>query len=170
MCHIVTLDPIVHGEVPLASKTMLDQVSILLAEDNQDDVFLMRRAFAEAAIPNPLIVVRNGREAVDYLAGKGAYSQRDQYPLPGLILLDLKMPWMDGFDVLSWLRRQPQFQTLPVVVLTSSRLQSDIDQTRLLGVYDYRVKPSDLAELVELLGDIRKCWLDERPTPLSLQE
>ena len=149
---------------------MLDQVSILLAEDNQDDVFLMRRAFAEAAIPNPLMVVRNGREAVDYLAGKGAYAQRDQYPLPGLILLDLKMPWMDGFDVLSWLRRQPQFQNLPVVVLTSSRLQSDIDQSKLLGVYDYRIKPNDMAELVELLGDIRKCWLDQPPTPLSLQE
>jgi CheY-like chemotaxis protein len=138
---------------------MLDQVPILLAEDDRNDIFLMRQAFAQAAIPNPLIVVRNGREAVEYLAGKGAYAEREKYPVPGLMLLDLKMPWMDGFDVLSWLRRQPRYRGLPVVVLTSSKLQSDIDQSRVLGVYDYRVKPSDFAELVNLLADIRQCWL-----------
>jgi CheY-like chemotaxis protein len=77
------------------------------------------------------------------------------------MLLDLKMPWMDGFDVLSWLRRQPQLRALPVVVLTSSRLRSDVERSRLMGVYDYRVKPHDLAELVSLLVDIRKCWLNE---------
>lgn len=141
---------------------MLDQVPILLAEDDRNDIFLMQQAFAQAAIPNPLMVVRNGREAVEYLAGRGAYAEREKYPVPGLMLLDLKMPWMDGFDVLSWLRRQPRYQGLPVVVLTSSRLQSDIDQSRLLGVYDYRVKPHEPTELVRLLADIRKCWLDER--------
>jgi CheY-like chemotaxis protein len=154
-------DPIVHSEVPLALKTMLDQVPILLAEDDQNDVFLMRQAFAEAAIPNPLLVANNGREAIDYLAGNGAYAERQKYPIPGLILLDLKMPWMDGFDVLRWLRRQPQYHSLPVVVLTSSKLQSDIDQTRLMGVYDYRVKPHGFSELVSLLGDIRRCWLNQ---------
>jgi CheY-like chemotaxis protein len=143
----------------LGFEAMLEQVPILLAEDNRNDVFLMQQAFAQAAIPNPLIVVRNGREAVEYLAGKGAYAEREKYPVPGLILLDLKMPWMDGFDVLIWLRRQPQYRGLPVVVLTSSRLQSDLDQSRVLGVIDYRVKPHDLAELVDLLADIRKCWL-----------
>jgi CheY-like chemotaxis protein len=80
----------------------------------------------------------------------------------GLMLLDLKMPWMDGFDVLSWLRSRKQFDTLPVVVLTSSKLQSDIDRSRQLGVYDYRVKPQLLEDLVRLLDDVRKCWLDER--------
>lgn len=141
---------------------MLDLVPILLAEDNRDDIFLMRQGFARAEIPNPLAVVTNGRDAVDYLAGKGAYADRDKYPVPGLMLLDLKMPWMDGFDVLSWVRRQPEYRTLPVVVLTSSRLQSDVERSRLLGVFDYRVKPNDLAELVSLLVDIRKRWLDER--------
>lgn len=150
------------GIRPLALKIMLDQVPILLAEDDRNDVYLMRRAFVEAAVPNPLIVVRNGREAVDYLAGKDAYSDREKYPLPGLMLLDLKMPWMDGFDVLSWLRRQPQYDALPVVLLTSSRLQPDVAQSRLMGLYDYRVKPHDFAELVSLLADVRKCWLDER--------
>ncbi len=153
------IDSIAHGNVPLAVKIMLQQAPILLAEDNQNDVYLMRRAFAEAAIPNQVLVVKNGREAVDYLAGKGDYAQRDKYPLPGLMLLDLKMPWMDGFDVLSWLRRRPEFHSLPVVVLTSSRLQCDIDQSRLMGAYDYRVKPTDLPELVALLDNICKRWL-----------
>ena len=72
------------------------------------------------------------------------------------------MPWMDGFDVLTWLRRQRQFDTLPVVVLTSSHLQSDIDRSRQMGVYDYRVKPHRFEDLVSLLDDVRKCWLDER--------
>jgi CheY-like chemotaxis protein len=142
--------------------TMLNDAAILVAEDDENDIFLMNRAFKRAGIPNPLFVVHNGQEAVDYLAGKGDYAQRDKFPLPGLMLLDLKMPWMDGFDVLKWLRTHPQFDTLPVVVLTSSKLQSDVDQSRQLGVYDYRVKPHGFDDLVRLLDDVRKCWLDER--------
>src|SRR5262252_10160973 len=132
---------------------MLDHVPILLAEDEENDVVLMRKAFERAGLPNPIMVVENGREAVDYLAGKGEFAQRDKFPLPGLLLLDLKMPWMDGFDVLVWLRRHRSFDTLPVVVLTSSRLQSDIDRSRMLGAYDYRVKPHDFEHLVRLLDD-----------------
>jgi CheY-like chemotaxis protein len=141
---------------------MLDQVAILLAEDDENDIFLMGRAFDRAGIPNRLMVVHNGQEAIDYLAGNGNYAQREKYPLPGLMLLDLKMPWMDGFDVLTWLRSHRQFDTLPVVVLTSSKLQSDVDKSRQLGVYDYRVKPHAFDDLVHLLDDVRKCWLDER--------
>jgi CheY-like chemotaxis protein len=141
---------------------MLDQVPILLAEDDKNDVFLMRRGLEKAGVPNPLFVVENGREVIDYLAGNGEYADREKFSLPGLMLLDLKMPWMDGFDVLSWLRSRKQFDTLPVVVLTSSKLQGDIDRSRQLGVYDYRVKPQLLEDLVRLLDDVRKCWLDER--------
>jgi len=150
------------GSLPGAAKTMLDDATILLAEDDQNDVFLMQRAFQKAAVPNPLFVVNNGQHVVDYLAGTGDYAQREKYPLPGLLLLDLKMPWMDGFDVLAWLRRHRQFDTLPVVVFTSSKLQSDIDRSRQLGVYDYRVKPHEFEDLVRLLDDVRKVWLDER--------
>jgi CheY-like chemotaxis protein len=141
---------------------MLNNVAILLAEDDENDIFLMGRAFDRAGIPNPLFVVHNGQEAVDYLSGKGQYAQRDKFPLPALLLLDLKMPWMDGFDVLAWLRTQPQFDALPVVVLTSSKLQADIDKSRDLGVYDYRVKPHVFEDLVRLLDDVRQCWLDEK--------
>lgn len=141
---------------------MLNDVPILLAEDNENDIFLMGRAFDRATIPNPLFVVHNGQEVVDYLAGKGQYSDRGKYPLPSLLLLDLKMPWMDGFDVLNWLRTQNQFDTLPVVILTSSKLQADIDRSREMGVYDYRVKPNAFEDLVRLLDDVRRCWLDEQ--------
>jgi CheY-like chemotaxis protein len=141
---------------------MLTKVTILLAEDDENDVFLIRRAFNRVGIPNPFFVVHDGQQAVDYLAGTGDYAQRDKHPLPGLVLLDLKMPWMDGFDVLKWLRGHPQFDLLPVVVLTSSKLQVDVDKAREFGVYDYRVKPQGLDDLVRLLDDVCKCWLDER--------
>ena len=141
---------------------MLDQVPILLVEDDKNDIFLMRRAFDNAGFLNPLHIVHNGQQAVHYLEGAGEFGQRDKYPLPGLMLLDLKMPLMDGFDVLAWLRAQKQFNALPVVVLSSSKLDSDIDKSRELGVYDYRVKPQNFEDLVRLLDDVRKCWLDER--------
>ncbi len=141
---------------------MLEQVSILVAEDDANDIFLMRRAFERAGVQNPVAFVRSGSEAIDYLSGAGAYAQREQHPLPGLFLLDLRMPGVDGFDVLAWLRTQHQFDTLPVVVFTSSKLQTDIDRSRDMGVYDYRVKPSTFQDLVRLLDDVRKCWLDER--------
>ena len=141
---------------------MLNDIPILLADDDQNDVFLMRRALDSAGYLNPLCVVHNGQEVVDYLEGAGRFSPRDKHPLPGLLLLDLKMPLMDGFDVLAWLRGHPEFDTLPVVVLTASRLEEDIHRSRELGVYDYRVKPHAFEDLVRLLDDVRKCWLDER--------
>ncbi len=140
---------------------MQNQLAILLAEDDENDIFLMRRAIDRAGIPNPLIVVHNGQEAIEYLAGDGQYTNRSKFPLPGLMLLDLKMPWMDGFDVLRWVRQRPQFNTLPIVVLTSSKLQEDIDKSRDMGVYDYRVKPHAFEDLVRLLDDVRQCWLEE---------
>jgi CheY-like chemotaxis protein len=142
---------------------MLDHVPILLAEDDPNEVFLMQRAMKRAALPNPVYIVSNGQEVIDYLSGKGAYRQRDRFPLPGLMLLDLKMPWMDGFDVLRWLRGKSQFEALRVVVLTSSRLQSDIDKSKKMGAYDYRVKPHEFDDLVHLVDDVRKRWLDGQP-------
>jgi CheY-like chemotaxis protein len=143
-------------------KIMLNHVPILLAEDDKNDIFLMRRAFDSAGYQNPLFIVHNGQEIIDYLEGKGQFSQREKYPLPSLLLLDLKMPLMDGYDVLAWLRDHNEFDMLPVVVLTSSKLDEDVLKTRQLGVYDYRVKPHVFEDLVRLLDDVRKCWLDEK--------
>jgi len=141
---------------------MLDNIPILLAEDDKNDIFLMRRAFDSAGYLNPLCIVHNGQEVVDYLEAAGQFSQREKHPLPGLLLLDLKMPLMDGFDVLAWLRSHSEFAALPVVVLTSSKLEDDVHKSRALGVHDYRVKPHAFEDLVRLLDDVRKCWLDER--------
>src|SRR5213594_3021690 len=141
---------------------MLNNIPILLAEDDKNDIFLMRRAFDSAGYLNPLYVVHNGQEVVDYLEGAGQFSRREKYPVPGLLLLDLKMPLMDGYDVLAWLRGHPRFDALPVVVLTASKLEDDVLKTRELGVHDYRVKPHAFEDLVRLLDDVRKCWLAER--------
>jgi CheY-like chemotaxis protein len=104
-----------------------EQSLILLAEDREDDIILIRKAFAEAYISNPLQVVRDGEEAIAYLAGNGRYFNRAEYPLPALLLLDLKMPRMDGFEVLKWIRQQPELSSLRIVVLTASDRISDVN-------------------------------------------
>lgn len=102
--------------------------TILLAEDDENDVFFMERAFKEAQIANPLIRVKDGEEAIAYLEGSGAYADRIQFPLPYLVLLDLKMPRKNGFEVISWVREQPCLKRLPLVVLTSSKEDPDVNR------------------------------------------
>src|SRR5207249_1366330 len=101
---------------------------ILLAEDREDDIFFIRRAFDRAGIKNPFHVVRDGEEAIRYLAGNDKYSIRDEYPLPSLLLLDLKMPRADGFDVLRWARCHPTLRSLIIVVLTGSQDIRDVNR------------------------------------------
>src|SRR5579885_222706 len=100
--------------------------TVLLVEDNPDDVLLIQRAFRKAGLPYPLHQVGDGEEAISYLDGKGIYANRQQHPLPGLLLLDLKLPRKSGMEVLAWLKRQPGLSQLPVVVFTSSREDTDI--------------------------------------------
>src|SRR4051812_5614996 len=116
------------------------QSVFLLAEDNEDDVFFMQRAFRDAGMQNLLFVVTNGEEAVDYLAGREAFSDRQKYPLPDMVFLDLKMPGMNGFEVLSWLRKEGKM-TVPVAVLTSSPEEIDYRRARELGADCYLLKP-----------------------------
>src|SRR5881394_599790 len=104
----------------------IDCEVILLAEDNENHVLLIRRAFEQAGLINPLYVVSNGEECVAYLSGQGKYAKRDEYPLPCLLLLDLKMPKKDGFEVLEWLQGQPTLSMLRTVVLTTSEELRDV--------------------------------------------
>src|SRR5688572_11336740 len=115
--------------------------TILLVEDNEDDSFFMQQAKTKAGIQNPMQVVDDGQKALDYLRGVGKYSDRQQYPLPFLLLLDLKLPLVPGLRVLSWLREQPEFETMLVVILTSSKEDRDIDRAYRLGANSYLVKP-----------------------------
>ncbi|MDB6034951.1 MAG: response regulator with CheY-like receiver domain and winged-helix DNA-binding domain [Verrucomicrobiales bacterium] len=126
---------------------MSDKRSVfLLAEDNEDDVFFMQRAFRDAGLGNLLFVVTNGEEAVDYLAGREAFSDRNKYPLPDMVFLDLKMPGLNGFEVLSWVRQEGKL-TMPVAVLTSSPEEIDLQRARSLGADCYLLKPPTAAML-----------------------
>src|SRR5438105_2103316 len=103
----------------------MDSGTILLVEDSADDVFFLQRALKKAQIENPLQVVVDGQQALDYLGGVGNYSNRKEFPLPCLLLLDLKLPRVNGFEVLGWIRQQASLSSLPVVILTSSGEQRD---------------------------------------------
>ncbi|SRR6266436_8450978 len=137
----------------------IDCEVILLAEDNENHVLLVRRAFEQAGLVNPLYVVSNGEEAISYLKGDGKYANRDEYPLPCLMLLDLKMPKKDGFDVLEWLRAQPGFSSLRVVVLTTSEELRDVNRAYRLGANSFLTKPVDFRDFVQLSSAIKGYWI-----------
>jgi CheY-like chemotaxis protein len=123
-----------------------EQPIILLAEDSDDDVILIERAFRKAKIMVSLKVVPNGEEAVSYLAGFGRFADRTQFPLPDFFLLDLRMPIRDGFEVLRWIQTQPELKNLPVIVLTQSNRIKDANQAYQLGAYSFLVKGTDFKD------------------------
>lgn len=137
----------------------LSEYGILLVEDSSTDILFIQRAFQQANVVNPIRIVKDGDEAVDYLAGQNGYGNRDDYPLPALILLDLKLPRRDGLEVLDWLKRQPILKRIPVIVLTSSREDKDIDRAYDLGVSSYLVKPVKMDSLNQLINTIEAYWL-----------
>jgi len=146
-----------------------DHAVILLVEDLDDDIELVRRAFAKAAVLNPIHVVRSGEEALKYLSGTGSYANRAEHPLPDLILLDLRMPGMDGFEVLTWIRAQQGIRTIPVVVLTSSDLVWDVNRAYELGASSFLVKPMDFEDYTHLGKLISNYWLKAVQTPESFR-
>ena len=135
--------------------------TILLVEDNEDDAFLMQRAMAEAQIVNPLQHVEDGQAAIDYLRGSGDYSDRDRFPLPMIVFLDLKLPLKNGHEVLAWIRGQPEFADLVVIVLTSSEEQVDIKRSYQLGANSYVVKPPTAEDLSKTAKAFNLWWLNE---------
>ena len=144
--------------------------SFLVAEDDENDVFFLQRAFHQAKIENPLHVVRDGQEAIEYLSGDGKYSDRTVYPLPHLFILDLKMPRKTGLDVLGWLNEQPELRCLPVLVLSSSAQRTDIERAYELGANGFVVKPASLEKRAELAKLIGAFWLDFNEGPLVCTE
>lgn len=125
--------------------------TILLVDDNEDDVFIMQTAFKKLRIPNPIRTVTDGEEAIAYLSGEGRYGDRAEYPLPGVVLLDLNMPRRNGFEVLAWIRKQPRLRTLTVHILSASMRQVDVEHALTLGANSYLVKPSKVQELLDLI-------------------
>jgi len=142
-----------------------DHSVILLVEDGEDDVLLIRQAFAKSNLSNPIQVVWDGEEAIAYLSGTGQYSNRTEYPLPDLVLLDLNMPGMDGFDVLKWIRGQPGLKALRVVVLTSSDQIRDVNQAYSLGANSFLMKPLDFDDFIQVSKSLQHYWLRLDKTP-----
>ena len=139
--------------------------SILLVEDNPDDEALTLRAFRKNNVTNEVVVARDGVEALDYLFGTGTYANRDVTLLPQVVILDLKLPKIDGLEVLRRMRSAPQTKLLPVVILTSSKEERDLLDGYGLGANSYVRKPVDFAEFVDAVRQLGLYWLllNERP-------
>ena len=142
-----------------------EQTTILLADDSENDLLLMQLAFAKAEFNADLRIVRDGEEAIAYLQGEFPYHDRDRHPLPTLILLDLNMPRKNGFKVLEWIRSQPDFRRLPVIVLTASMRPEDVEQAFDLGVTSFLVKPGRVEDLIAMMHTMRE-WLQFNRFPL----
>lgn len=142
--------------------------TILLVEDNDDDVFAMKRALKLTGVSNPLQVVTDGQQALDYLSGAAEYANREKHPLPFLVFLDLKLPYVHGFEVLAWLQRHPELKSIVVIVLTSSAEERDHDKAYALGARSYLVKPPTADNLKDVFNSLKSLWLSKADSlPLS---
>jgi CheY-like chemotaxis protein len=141
--------------------------TILLVEDDSNDVFFLQYAFEAVGITNPMQVVTDGQQAIDYLAGTNQFADRRQFPLPVLVLLDLKLPVKMGLEVLRWIQVQPYLANLLVIILTSSSDSADVERAYALGARSYLVKPVSLEKRVEMAKVIKNYWLElnRQPTP-----
>jgi CheY-like chemotaxis protein len=135
------------------------RLKILVAEDDLGDVMLLRRAFAKAGVRAPIHFARDGQEVLDYLQGNAPFQDPIRHPLPNLLLLDLKLPGLDGFEVLEWLREQPGLRRTLVVVLSASKQMEDVNRAYALGANSYVVKPQDSDELVSVVKRLETYWL-----------
>ena len=132
---------------------------VAVAEDDRDEVFLLRWAFEKAGLDHQFIELNDGEAIIAYLSGTPPYDDRVRFPLPRLLLLDLKMPKRNGFEVLAWLAARPDLNNLPAVVLTSSQFGDDIQMAKKLGAREFLTKPHDLNDLVRLVQGLHQRWL-----------
>jgi len=139
---------------------------ILHVEDDPNDVLLVGLAFRKAGLGVNLQVVNDGEQAVQYLAGEGGYADRHAFPVPALVLLDVKLPRRSGLEVLGWVRGREELRRLPIVMLTSSNQAADVNRAYDLMANSYLVKPSALEELVEVIKKITGYWLELNVKPV----
>lgn len=143
----------------MANLTRLNEVEILLVEDNPNDVELTLRALKKHNLANRVYVVKDGAEAIDFIFGKGEYAGRDPHHNPKVILLDLKLPKVDGLEVLRRVKSDEQTRTIPVVILTSSREEQDLIESYKLGVNSYITKPLEFEGFIKSVADVGLYWL-----------
>ena len=139
--------------------------TVVLVEDNADDISLFERAFGRTGFPHVLETVRSGDEAIEYLSGSGVYADREQYPLPTLLLLDIKLPRKDGFEVLDWIRHHPKLAPLRVVMLTGSPRSEDVNRAYRMGANSYVSKPVDALGFVDILKALGAHWFQHSRVP-----
>lgn len=132
---------------------------ILYVEDDDNDVFLLQYGFRHANVREPLKVVTNGKDAVNYLSGTAQFTNRQDHPLPCLVLLDLNLPLLSGMEVLQWLRAESTLRELPVVILSSSEHPMDKQRAHTLGANDYLIKPTDPLQFVAIARQLKQRWL-----------
>jgi CheY-like chemotaxis protein len=149
----------------LNGTSMTNDFCILLVEDDENDIFFFQRAAREAAIHNHISIARDGAEAVEYLAGSHKFADRLQYPVPCLVILDLKMPRKTGLEVLHWLRTQSLFKTIPVIVFSSSGQPEDIERAYRLGANAFVIKPPSLEKRTEFAKLVKGFWLHHNQPP-----
>ncbi len=133
-------------------------LTILVVEDDENDIFILQSALKRAGITHSVQVVRNGQEAIDYFCANGRYADRAKFPFPKVVFSDLKMPIMDGFEVLDWLRKHPDCSVVPVIILTASQLDSDIRRAYQMGANAYLAKPSSLTDLQQMVKTAFEFW------------
>jgi two-component system response regulator len=138
--------------------------TILQVEDDPNDVFLFQHAMTKAGVKNPVQVANDGQQAIDYLRGAGKFANRDKFPFPCLVLLDLKLPYVMGLDVLRWIRRQPG-PALTVLMLTASGEEADIVSAYQLGANGFLTKPSEAHKLHDMVRAIKDFWLTHNTLP-----
>lgn len=134
------------------------KVVVLVAEDNADDVFILERTLKKVGIRNPVKIVRDGEEAIAYLQGLGKYGDRMAYPFPGVIITDIKMPKLDGFEVLKWLGEHPECAVIPTVVLTASAIEADVTRAYQLHANCYLQKPGNPDEFTHMIQRLFDFW------------
>jgi len=145
----------------------LHPCTVLYAEDERNDILFLELAFERSGSPHTLKSVPDGEQALKYLAGEGLFTDRERHPFPSLVLLDINMPKISGLEVLEWIRQQHSLRSLPVLMLTSSIRQEDMDKARQLGANDYLLKLSDALKLVDLVKSMQDRWLSQPAAPVS---
>jgi CheY-like chemotaxis protein len=146
-------------------KGLMHDFAILYAEDEENDVHFLKRAFVAAGITNVLKVVPDGQQAIDYLSGEKQFFDRQEFPIPIMVLLDLKLPHRSGFEVLKWIREDPKFGNLLILIYSSSNQPRDIEKAYKLGANGYLVKQGNPDQLASIVRSIRDYWLNHNEPP-----
>jgi CheY-like chemotaxis protein len=157
-------------ETPRIGNRIMHKSCVLLAEDDQNEVYLFQHAYEEANITAPLHIVRDGQEAIEYLSGTGRFADRSAYPIPTLIVTDFRMPRKNGIELLQWVRAQPGFRSLPVIMHSSSAYGADVELAYMSGVNAFIVKAAFMDLRITLANTIKDFWLGMNCPPMICSE